>query len=153
MRPSARLYFCLACAKQVIICQRCDRGHRYCSAACATQARQQSLYRAQRRYQKTRPGRLNNARRQQRFRDRQQTRHVPLCEPCGSNRTKVTHHGSVSSKQTVSWPHHPELTREPDAVHTNPQPLSCHCCGQPCSVHLRRHFLHSGSRSPPLLAW
>src|SRR5471030_892520 len=41
---------CGRCCNQFVICRSCDRGHRYCSAPCASAARRESVRRAQRRY-------------------------------------------------------------------------------------------------------
>ena len=143
MNPSARLYNCLRCHKQVLICRRCDRGHRFCGDACSRLSRRDCQRRATERYQRSPQGRTNNARRQQRFRERQQ-----LIDQ-QSKTTKVTHHGSTLSTSRASL----QLGRWPDRYLAINQgsvgELRCHCCACLCDPFLRRHFLHSSSRSPP----
>lgn len=138
MDPSARLYHCARCHRQVILCRRCDRGQVYCAAECARQARRDSLRRAGASYRETWPGRLNNALRQRRFRARQQ---------------KVTHQGSVP----LATPAVLDTPRQlPDRVWSRSQAgpaetLNCHRCGCICSPFLRRDFLRSRLRTvyPP----
>ena len=80
MEPTARLYLCARCRRQVVICSPCDRGHRYCGAGCARTARAESLHAGGQRYQNTHRGRHRHAERQRRYRQRQSK--------------KVTHQGS-----------------------------------------------------------
>ena len=54
MEPSARLFHCVRCHAQVILCRACDRGHVYCRSGCAAAARRESLRRAGARYRGTR---------------------------------------------------------------------------------------------------
>jgi len=130
MHRSARLYHCCSCQAQVIICSRCDRGHRYCTNGCAVDARSASLKRATRKYQLSRIGRFNNAARQQRYRERQNQ--------------IVTHQGSqplVSHdvlKTRGAWLKKPSQDAKNDTV------LRCHHCGSRCSPFLRQDFYHRG---------
>ena len=78
MPDTGRLFNCARCGRQVVICSRCDRGHRYCKG-CAPAARRGSRRAAGARYQHSRRGRLAHAERQHRYRARRQ---------------KVTHQGS-----------------------------------------------------------
>ena len=55
---------CARCRRLVVICTRCDRGQRYCSAPCAELQRRHSVREAGRRYQRTPLGARNNAARQ-----------------------------------------------------------------------------------------
>ena len=74
--PDANRFFnCAACSCLVVICSRCDRGHRYCSH-CAPKVRPERLREASRRYQSTRKGKLNHALRQRRYRERQKLKKV-----------------------------------------------------------------------------
>ena len=129
MQTSSRLYHCSRCHAQVIICSRCDRGHRYCAGVCGYQARSESLKRAGQKYQATRTGRFNNADRQQRFRAR--------------NQQKVTHHGSAQK------PLHDllkaRLTQLEKAITSSSlvPMVVCHHCGSVCEPFLRHHFLRS----------
>ena len=77
-----RLYSCARCAAQVRICRRCDRGHRYCTGACARIRRRESLHRAGARYQRSRRGAYPHAARQCAWRAR-----------CAQ---EVTHQGSIA---------------------------------------------------------
>jgi hypothetical protein len=58
-----RVFLCGRCGIQVIICSPCDRGHRYCSKACAREARRATWRRASKCYQAKPEGRLNHANR------------------------------------------------------------------------------------------
>lgn len=77
------------CRQVFFLCRRCDRGDRYCSRACAHQARHATLRAASRRYQQSRRGRGQHAARQAHYRRRRaprekvthQTSHAP--RPCG----------------------------------------------------------------------
>ena len=68
---AARLFVCLRCRAQVLVCSHCDRGQIYCAGACAQEARQRSRQAAGKRYQATYRGRLNHAARAGRYRARQ----------------------------------------------------------------------------------
>jgi len=52
------------------ICTHCDRGQRYCSPACRTEARRRQHRAANRRYQQSPEGRLDHRDRQQHYRER-----------------------------------------------------------------------------------
>ena len=66
---SLRPRFCRgpACTALFFVCSRCDRGERYCSSDCRTDARRRA---ANRRYQRTEPGRLGHLLRQRTYRQR-----------------------------------------------------------------------------------
>jgi len=123
MQTSSRLYHCLLCHAQVIICSHCDRGHRYCTDGCASTARQTSLARASKKYQGSRVGRFNNAARQQRYRlqQKQKVTHqsIQLASP------NVVLKASQTRRKTVFQ----------DLV------MVCHHCGEVCNPFLRHHFL------------
>ena len=87
MEPTPRLFLCMLCHGQVVLCSWCDHGQIYCSRACAHFSRQKSLRLARRRYQKTFNGRRNHAACQARYRQRL--------------RNKVTDHGSPPSPQNA----------------------------------------------------
>lgn len=70
MKSIPRLFNCLRCHKQAVICSRCDRGQIYCGKQCAQLARRRSCRLAEKRYQKTLQGRLKHALRQRRYRAR-----------------------------------------------------------------------------------
>jgi hypothetical protein len=52
------------------ICRHCDRGQRYCSAPCRTEARRQQCRAANRRHQRSPEGRLDHRDRQRAYRQR-----------------------------------------------------------------------------------
>ena len=49
--PYPRLFLCLRCRDQVVICSRCDRGQVYCGRECASEVRRSKQRKARRRYQ------------------------------------------------------------------------------------------------------
>ena len=53
MCRSARLYQCVRCHRQVLICSHCDRGNIYCAGDCSELSRKEKLKEAQKRYEKT----------------------------------------------------------------------------------------------------
>ena len=137
MQSSARMYFCCRCQAQVIICSECDRGHRYCTGQCATDARSASLKRASDKYRSTRAGCINNAARQKRYRQRQQQ--------------IVTHQGSLPArlhdllKTRFDW-----LSRAKKQEQSCTDVL-CHHCGAVCAPFLRQAFIHQYSYSGRLI--
>ena len=134
MQPSARRFHCAGCHCPVLIGSHCDRGNRYCRNGCALEARRESTRRAAKQYAKTRQGRLNNAARQRRFRERQQQ--------------KVTHQGSEAEGANAVLP--VVATDEVSVVNTVLKPPAiahcCHRCRRICDPFLRRDFLHRPSR-------
>jgi hypothetical protein len=70
--PPYRLYNCAHCEAQVRICRCCDHGQIYCAGQCSAIRRRESLRRAGARYQRTLRGAFCHARRQRRWRARQQ---------------------------------------------------------------------------------
>jgi hypothetical protein len=135
MELSGRLYNCVRCHSQVIICSPCDRNNIYCGSTCSRAARQKSCLMASHRYQKSHRGRLKNAERQRRYRGRQ--------------KNKVTHHSSPILPPHVVLPPQPkELSSVVESRH-----ISCHFCNKSCSPFIRRGYLrHSGQNSPRRLA-
>ena len=75
---SLRLIICARahCQQLFCLCRVCDRGQRYCSRACAGQARRVTLQGAGRLYQQSRPGRFRHAARQARYRARGDRREI-----------------------------------------------------------------------------
>jgi len=140
------MFNCARCRRLVVICTRCDRGQRYCSADCYQVQRKQSVREAGRRYQQTPPGARNNAARQKRWR----TRIV----------TTVTHHPSPTHKQLREEPPGKNAQNEGDfdgkevrvatsnraLVISNRIPITipagqpsrrCDFCGRPCGSYAR----------------
>jgi hypothetical protein len=68
-RP-ARLFLCVGCRIQVVLCSHCDRGNRYCGRACWRQVHDVARREAASRYQRSRRGRLQHAERSRRWRQR-----------------------------------------------------------------------------------
>ena len=132
MSGDARLFNCARCHCQVVVCRVCDRGQVYCQGHCSQKARKASLQRAQRLYQSSRRGRLANAIRQKRFRQRQEE--------------KVTHQGSASAKPDDLLPVEPRKISKSDSgvSFSAKTAIHCHFCLRQCGPFLRHHFLHSG---------
>jgi hypothetical protein len=134
---STRLFQCQRCRRQVMVCQQCDTGQRYCAQGCRQHARKDSCKRAQVNYQNSRKGRMNNARRQQRFRQRQKEK-----------AKKVTHQTSPSS------PANDLLTQAFHAGKNNPgrrrigSDTVCHFCGCRCGPLFRVGFLKKRTTYP-----
>jgi hypothetical protein len=124
MKPDYRLFLCARCRRQVALCSDCDRGHRYCSAACSRTRRRESVRAAGRRYQATPEGRRRHAIRQARYRLRQATARLG---PQG-----VTHHtpsepGRSRELLPSRFPSAPVASRRVD----------CSLCGAPCRPYAR----------------
>lgn len=106
-----RSFHCALCHCQVQICRHCDRGHIYCPT-CAPLARRASIRHSNKRYQQSRKGRFNHAKRQQRYRARQMN--------------KVTHHSSPTSLRQ-SYLSSSSKTEVNKNVRLSSQPY-CHFC-------------------------
>lgn len=131
---SHRIYTCHRCRVLVRICQRCDRGNRYCSSTCSQEARKECCRRASRRYQATDRGRRNANARQQRYLMRKFS--------------KMTHHGSAiaptrahTPDETASSPSQKEKNHGKHPV-GGPEMYQCSFCGSPLGPYARRHFKH-----------
>jgi hypothetical protein len=135
MENSARLYHCVRCRLQVIVCRHCDRGQIYCAGRCAEIRRRESLRAAGCRYRQTHQGKLKQALRQQRYRQRKR-----LCQP-----QKVTHQGSLLKRARDLLASTVKKTRQRVAVAKN-QEISCHFCGCSGWIFLRLGFLRRFSR-------
>jgi hypothetical protein len=122
----ARLFLCVRCKAQVLVCSHCDRGQIYCAQGCAQTARRD----AQR-------GRVNHAARAAHYRARQ---------------NNVTHQGSppqpaddlVMASAVVSASK-PASASPGEAARPSPGRRSgnwsCHWCGCRCPPFVRREFL------------
>jgi len=129
MESTGRIFKCVLCSKQVIICRLCDRGQRYCSAGCSEMARADAQKTARHRYQQSRNGRVKHALRMRTYRRRKQI---------------VTHQGSQSSAQNGLLQANPA-----DAKISSVTPyqsvvarrFQCHFCGCHCSEFVRLDFL------------
>ena len=142
MIKSNRLFNCLRCGRQVIICPTCDRGNVYCGQVCARLARRNAQRSAGHRYQNTYQGKLKHAARQRHYRQRQAK--------------KVTHQGSIPQPTQT---HCSPAKKHFDDSMTGTSCYCCHFCGGHPTSYLRRHFLRphwavvkSLTRAPPPLS-
>jgi hypothetical protein len=132
------MFNCARCRRLVVICTRCDRGQRYCSAHCSQVQRRRSVREAGRRYQRTPLGARNNAARQKRWRLR--------------ITTTVTHHSSPAPTHLRQEPLGQNTQKEVcDATSNraffiaNRMPTIpagqpgrfCDFCGRPCGSYTR----------------
>jgi hypothetical protein len=139
MEPTPRLFLCMRCHAQVVLCSRCDHGQIYCSIVCAHFARQKSLRLARLRYQQTFNGRRNHAASQGRYR-------MKL-------KIKVTDHTSPPPFQNAPIT---SLEKKPEKTENEHSRSALHCCF--CKKHvsdwirndfLRRRDRKSATRSRP----
>lgn len=126
---SARTYACAsACGNaEVLVCLACDCGQRYCSKQCRQQARLASQRRASRKYQSSRVGSVNHARRQRRYRERKRQSEI------------VTH--QRSQEACVGDLLQPRLKETQGAVRKPAVAWHCHWCGRPVARVARRDWL------------
>jgi len=131
---SGRLFLCLGCRSQVVICRCCDRGQVYCSGDCSRRARRQSLRAAAQRYQASLPGRRTHALRMGHYRARQEI---------------VTHHGSPRPPADALLPVGAIAATSDEGSPTERPRRSashCHWCGRACLPQLRQGFLRRRDR-------
>jgi hypothetical protein len=126
MEPTARLFLCIRCHAQVVLCSWCDHGQIYCGKVCAFFARQKSIRLARSRYQKTFNGRRNHAACQARYR--------------AKLKKKVTDHTSPPVSQNAPME---MLVNEPKKTETgqSKQELTCCFCRKSVSSWIRNDFL------------
>lgn len=156
-RESWRLASCPRCRAQMRLCSDCDRAHVYCSKACASSARRESVADAGRRYAASERGRANNRARQARF------------------RARVTHHSSPSAPPERETPAADETVSgvaatagfedppgggdaKPNGLPSSDEALRCTICGRPLPRRARRGFLRPPRRrffrgARPRLLW
>jgi|WetSurMetagenome_2_1015567.scaffolds.fasta_scaffold568328_2 hypothetical protein len=125
----ARIFNCALCHRQVVICSCCDRGNIYCGPECSQIARGESLRAAGERYQNTHRGKINHAKRQKCYRERQ--------------RNKVTHQCSPVIKNNVLLPFEDYKSKLLDKN----EDIYCHFCGCKCDSLLRVNFLKTQASS------
>ncbi len=132
---------CARCHRLVVICSRCDRGQRYCSAPCAQVQRRRGLREARRRYQRTPLGARNNAARQKRWR-------IQIA-------TTVTHHTSPAQNHLREEPPGENVKKEACDATSNRKPITtlrsepgprCDFCGRPCGSYTRTGTLSAERR-------
>lgn len=141
MSSSARLFNCAYCKCQVTICTSCDRGNIYCKQ-CAPLARVKSQHAAAKRYQNSRKGKLNNAKRQKAFRLRK--------------KQKVTHQGSpkLASYDALSNKPNsvPKVTK--NIISSTPeQKVYCDFCDRSCSNLVRTGFVRYQQNKNRKIIW
>ena len=136
-----RLLLCSGCRRLFILCLPCARGRRYCSGACAAEARRRSVREAGSRYQRTPQGAHRNAIRQRDWRARRreavthQSRHR-----AGSSRLHGDARVSGSPQAQHSQVPGP-IAPGPPLPQPQPQPqasrhttaVRCPSCHRPCS--------------------
>lgn len=111
MEHTPRLFSCIRCHSQVVICSHCDRGQIYCGPQCSASARAQSCRAAEKRYQLTPGGKMKHALRQRRYRARL--------------KEKVTDHSSHSPAQNALL--QPVKNKAKEAVMSHGY-INRHCC-------------------------
>jgi len=129
MKKTDRLFHCLRCHTQVIICSDCDSGQTYCSDMCSQTARRAACRAADLRYQKTYQGKLKHAARQGRYRQRQ-----------SQKEEKVTDHASLENSRHDVLPAQASEAETPQVAPSTEKNL-CHFCKKPVSDFLRHDFL------------
>lgn len=122
MNNTARIYNCVRCQHQCIICSDCDRGNIYCGSNCAQHAKLQNHRIANQLYQKSFRGKQKHADRQRNYQFRQ--------------KQKVTDMGSAN---TPSHDLLPTVTN--DNKKTMSEKICCHFCGKNVSPYLRNGYL------------
>ncbi len=122
MNNTARIYNCVRCHRQCIICSDCDRGNIYCGSACAVLSRTQNHRITNRIYQKTFRGKQKHSVRQRYYRLRQ--------------KQKVTDQGSANTPPNDLLP-----TVKNDNKKTMSGKICCHFCGKNVSPYLRNGYL------------
>jgi len=139
---SGRLFLCVRCRTQVLICSHCDRGQIYCRDSCAQEARYHAQRAAGRRYQTSRRGRVAHAVRARRWRAQQKN---------------VTHQGSpppplddgvsVDAVVTASKPS-AAISRDIATRSRGHGPpfWRCHWCDWSCAPFVRNGFLRRRQR-------
>ncbi len=134
MPTTARLYYCLNCNCQNIICSRCDRGNRYCKQ-CAPIIKAENQKKANQRYQRTYQGKINHAARQKRYRERL--------------KQKVTYQGSkrTSLRDLLNKKRKGVIINFESDKKRKPQDIFCHCCDENCSTPLRDDYLTDLNRN------
>ena len=131
MEPTPRLFLCIRCHEQVVLCSWCDHGQIYCGRTCAELARQKSLRLARLRYQHTFNGRRNHAACQARYRARL--------------KNKVMDHGSPQTNR-CDVINLPEKKTENTVIVQISQPMTCCFCKTPVSDWIRNDFLRRRDR-------
>jgi len=140
------MFNCARCRRLVVICTRCDRGQRYCSADCGQVQRKQSVREAGRCYQRTPIGARNNAARQKRWRTRivtTVTHHTSPThkhlreEPPGNNAQNEGDFDGKEVRDATSNRTFVISNRMPAAISPGEVGPRCDFCGRPCGSYTR----------------
>jgi len=136
------MFNCARCHGQVVVCRRCDRGQRYCSAPCSRAGRRESVREAGRRYQRSPLGARNNAARQKRRRLRiaATVTHHTSAARVSVGEGSVPGHGAVKEARDVRSSH--RLAVPVGAVREAER--RCDFCGRPCGRYTRFGTLGAG---------
>jgi len=140
---SGRTLQCACCHTEVLVCADCDRGQRYCSAACRKQARLASQRRASRVYQNSRVGRCYHARRQRRLRARQRQ-----VQPEQQLIPKNSDSSGPSQEACAGDLLPPRLNVRPAALPKTTPTWHCHWCARPVTRGVRRNWLIHATSEP-----
>jgi hypothetical protein len=129
---SCRMFLCVRCRSQVLVCRRCDRGQIYCIGTCAKEARRERQREARRRHQATARGRAMHADRNRRYRARVRC---------------VTDHGVVKTHKTAALVRLEVFAALSEASSSRKSSTRhrCHHCGHSVSAFVRRSALHPRS--------
>jgi hypothetical protein len=138
-RPDCRRFLCDRCGEPRTICSVCDRGHRYCGEDCRRQARKRSTREAGRRYQRTRRGRRNHARRQAEYMHRREKMTHQGCPP-REEPAKVIACSTKPPPPPLSCPPSPSAESGPTYL------LLCFLCRAWCEPLVRHDFLRRRRR-------
>jgi hypothetical protein len=146
------MFLCARCRAQVWLCTHCDRGQRYCSAACSRACRREAQRAAASRYQSG-PGRAAHAERQRRWRARANA--ASQFEAEG----RVTHQGShdegadaplVACEPPIDAADRLLAAATPETAAATTTPSRCARCSCPVPAFVRNGFLRHASRRWPL---
>jgi hypothetical protein len=148
----ARWFVCARCQAEVVVCNVCDRGRRYCGSECSSQARRASLRKAGRRYQSSNAGSVAHARRARSYRHRRrwpQQRPLPLPPPPNT----VTHQPSqaMDGGDVLAAKLNEVAAQSKDCE----APRQWHCCWCARTGHseVRRDFLGRGREPQHVAYW
>jgi hypothetical protein len=134
-----RMFLCLRCRQQVLVCRRYDFGQVYCGPECALEVRRSRQREARSRYQASERGRLMHAERSRRYRARGRPLHRVTDQ--GQNLAPKPAQQSESARATA-------LQAEPAPSNTRTSLAVCHHCG-PTGLRLRPPRYHSATVQTP----
>lgn len=161
LERSARLFLCVRCRQQVVLCSHCDHGQLYCSPTCSSAGRREHRRRSAQRYQGSRRGQLKHAARMACLRRRRRSLRLASTDASTDARVradvnKVTHQGCPpvqadaplpACKTTPACAPIELSSSATDAVLLPATALTwaaprCRLCGCAVRPHLRQAWLH-----------